>query len=38
MNTGEDPAESKVRSMLRNWRNQGLIKENGGMYQKKKYS
>ena len=38
MNTGEDPAESKVRSMLRNWRNQGLIKENGGMYQKKKHS
>lgn len=35
MNNGEEPTDFKVRGMLRNWKKQGLITENGAMYQKK---
>ena len=36
MNNGEDPTIERVRSMLKNWKKQGLIKDDGAMYQKKR--
>ena len=36
MNNGEDPTESKVSSMLRNWKRQGLIVTENNGYAKKK--
>ena len=36
MNNGEDPTETKVSSMLRNWKRQGLIVNQSNGYAKKK--
>ena len=35
MNNGEEPTESKVSSMLRNWKRQGLIVPHGNGFKKK---
>ena len=35
INTGEDPTETKVWSMLRNWKRQGLIVSQGNGFKKK---
>lgn len=35
MNNGEEPTETKVQSMLRNWKRQGLIRKSENSYYKK---